>query len=88
MRVWWLVLGVLAGVFVLGGNVETNGAVFVGNDTGDYRGVYYLKVFDLQRWWDLGYSEVLVRASVGAEWRFSRINGSVLDFVLGGLYVV
>ncbi|AET31608.1 hypothetical protein [Pyrobaculum ferrireducens] len=54
MRVWWLVLGVLAVVFVLGGNVESSGAVFVGNDTGDYRGVYYLKVFDLQRWWDLG----------------------------------
>lgn len=80
MRVLLLVLALL-GVVVLG-NVETNGLVLVSNDTGDYRGVYFLKVFDLQRWWDLGYSEVLVRASVGAEWRFQRVNGSVLDFAL------
>ncbi|MEM3836187.1 hypothetical protein [Pyrobaculum sp.] len=41
-----------------------------------------MKVFDLQRWWDAGYSRVLVRASVGAEWAFERVEGSVLDFAL------
>ena len=72
----------MAAVLVLGVNVDTNGLVLSANDTGDYRGSYYLKVFDLQRWWDAGYSQVTVKASVGAEWTFGRINGSVLDFAL------
>ncbi|MEM1692463.1 MAG: hypothetical protein QXK45_07310, partial [Thermofilaceae archaeon] len=72
----------MATLLVLGSNVDTNGLVLSGNNTGDYRGSYYLKVFDLQRWWDLGYSQVLVRASVGAEWTFERVEGSVLDFAL------
>jgi len=67
---------------VLGFYVDSNGVLLFLNDTVDYRGIYYLKVFDLQRWWDAGYSQVLVRASVGAEWVFEKINGSVVDFAL------
>ncbi len=79
MRVWWLLLVV---GLVLGFYVDTDGVLLLSNDTVDYRGTYYLKVFDLQRWWDAGYSRVLVRASVGAEWVFERVEGSVVDFAL------
>ena len=76
-----LLLFLVAGL-VLGFYVDTDGVLLLVNDTADYRGSYYLKVFDLQRWWDAGYSRVLVRASVGAGWVFERVNGSVVDFAL------
>ena len=56
--------------------------LFIVNDTSDLRGDVYLKIFDLSYWWDRGYSSVLVKASVGAEWRFERVDGALLDYAL------
>lgn len=61
---------------------SSNSAVYVYNETSDLRGSVYLKIFDLASWWDLNYSSVLVRASAGAEWRFDRIDGALLDYAL------
>jgi hypothetical protein len=36
----------------------------------------------LSRFWRGFYSSVLVRASVGAEWRFERVEGALLDYAL------
>ncbi|MFZ8837685.1 MAG: hypothetical protein ACO2PM_01870 [Pyrobaculum sp.] len=78
--VWLLVLGLAVAVFA--GVQVSNGALYFFNETSDLRGSVYLKVFDLARWWDLNYSSVLVRASVGAEWRFERVEGALLDYAL------
>jgi hypothetical protein len=75
-----LVLGLA--VVVLAGVQVSNGALYFFNETSDLRGSVHLKVFDLARWWDLNYSSVLVRASVGAEWRFERVEGALLDYAL------
>jgi hypothetical protein len=75
-----LVLGLAVAVFA--GVQVSNGALYFFNETSDLRGSVFLKVFDLARWWDLNYSSVLVRASVGAEWRFERVEGALLDYVL------
>ena len=80
MRVWLLVLGLAVVVFA--GVQVSNGALYFFNETSDLRGSVFLKVFDLARWWDLNYSSVLVRASVGAEWRFERVEGALLDYAL------
>jgi hypothetical protein len=72
MRAWLLVLGLAVAVFA--GVQVSNGALYFFNETSDLRGSVFLKVFDLARWWDLNYS-VLVRASVGVEWRFERVGG-------------
>ncbi len=77
-----VVLGLLLSLLVWGGVYVSNGAVYVYNETSDLRGSVFLKVFDLARWWDLNYSSVLVRASVGAEWRFNRVEGALLDYAL------
>jgi hypothetical protein len=63
MLVWLLVMGLAVVVFA--GVQVSNGALYFFNETSDLRGSVHLKVFDLARWWDLNYSSVLVRASVG-----------------------
>jgi hypothetical protein len=73
---------VVVGVGVFAGVQVSNGALYFFNETSDLRGSVFLKVFDLARWWDLNYSSVLVRASVGAEWRFERVEGALLDYAL------
>jgi hypothetical protein len=77
-----LVLGLAVAVFA--GVQVSNGALFFFNETSDLRGSVFLKVFDLARWWDLNYSSVLVRASVGAEWRFERVEGALLTMLCFG----
>jgi len=73
-------LSLLAVGLVLGGSSVP---AYFYNNTADLRssGVF-VKVFDLAYWWDLNFSSVLVVASPGAEWRFDRVEGAVLDYAV------
>jgi len=70
----------LAAGLVLGGSSVP---AYFYNNTADLRGSgVFVKVFDLAYWWDLNFSSVLVVASPGAEWRFDRVEGAVLDYAV------